>query len=141
MCMLRLPYNDVEIFEVEANGLCLSCAAKPSNPDVVWYDGNLPGSNPMNLSHAINKALILKGVIELMQANYNAPCGFLSTTTAMTQLIVVCIVLVVELMMMRRILTMYRSRSLHQHQQEFVSGLSTQVANKIWSTQSVQLHF
>ena len=27
-------------------------------------------------SDAIDKALVLEGVIELMQANYNAPCGF-----------------------------------------------------------------
>ena len=56
--------------------MCLSCASKPSNPEVVWYDGHAPGSNPMDLSDVIDKALILEGVIELMQANSNAPCGF-----------------------------------------------------------------
>ena len=68
--------DDVEIVEIEASGLCLSCAPKPNNPEVVWYDGHAPGSNPKNLIDAIDKALILEGVIELMQANYNAPCGF-----------------------------------------------------------------
>ena len=32
--------------------------------------------NPKDLIDAIDKALIPEGVIELMQANYNAPCGF-----------------------------------------------------------------
>ena len=68
--------DDVEIVEIEANGLCLSSAPKPNEPEVVWYDGYAPGSNPKDLIDAIDKALILEGVLELMQANYNAPCGF-----------------------------------------------------------------
>ena len=68
--------DNVEIVEIEANGLCLSCAPKPNDPEVVWYDGCAPGSNPKDLIDAKDKALILEGVVELMQANYNAPCGF-----------------------------------------------------------------
>ena len=42
----------------------------------MWYDGCAPGSNPKDLIDAKDKALILEGVVELMHANYNAPCGF-----------------------------------------------------------------
>ena len=48
--------DDVEIVEIEANGLCLSCAPKPNDPEVVWYDGYAPGSNPKDLIDAIDKA-------------------------------------------------------------------------------------
>ena len=63
------------------------------------------------------------------------------TMMTMTQFIAVCIVLAVGLMMMKRTLMKCRSMLLRQHQQGFVSGLSTQVVNKIWLTLSVQLHF
>ena len=47
--------DDVEIVEIEANGLCLSCAPKPNNPEVVWYDGYAPGSNPEILVMLLTK--------------------------------------------------------------------------------------
>ena len=33
-------------------GLCPSCAPKPNDPEVVWYDGYAPGSNPKDLIDA-----------------------------------------------------------------------------------------